>query len=153
VQIAKYFGAQVTGVCSTSNLGLVRRIGADAVIDYTAQDIAAIDQTYDLILDTTGTAPYARIGHLLKSGGRLLIAHGTLASTLGIGGPARSSGHKAIAGVAKVTIADLRQLADLAAVGAFRPVIDRVYPLENAADAHAVVDQGHKRGSVVLTMA
>jgi NADPH:quinone reductase-like Zn-dependent oxidoreductase len=82
VQIAKHFGANVTGVCSTANLSLVRRIGADAVIDYTAQDIAAINQTYDIILDTTGTAPYAPCGHLLKPGGRLLIAHGTLATVL-----------------------------------------------------------------------
>ena len=152
VQIAKHFGANVTGVCSTANLGLVRRIGADAVIDYTAQDLAAINQTYDIILDTTGTAPYARCGHLLKPGGRLLIAHGTLATVLGIGGPGRSSGHTSIAEVVKVTIADLRQLADLAAAGAFRPVIDSAYPLENAAEAHAYVGQGRKRGSVVLSV-
>jgi NADPH:quinone reductase-like Zn-dependent oxidoreductase len=152
VQIAKHFGANVTGVCSTANLSLVRRIGADAVIDYTGQDIASVSQTYDIILDTTGTAPYARCGHLLKPGGRLLIAHGTLSTVLGIGGPRRSSGHKSIAGVVKVTIADLRQLADLAAMGTFRPVIDSAYPLENAAEAHAYVDQGHKRGSVVLSV-
>ena len=152
VQLAKHFGARVTGVCSTVNLDLVRRIGADAVIDYTAQDFAATSQTFDIILDTTGTAPYARCGHLLKPGGRLLIAHGTLAQVLGFGGPSSSSGHKSIAGVALVKVADLRQLADLALAGAFRPVIDRSYALENVAEAHAYVDQGHKRGSVVLTL-
>ena len=122
------------------------------MIDYTAQDLAATSQTFDIILDTTGTAPYARCGHLLRPGGRLLIALGTLAQVLGIGGPSRSSGHKSIAGVAKVTVADLRQLADMALAGAFRPVIDRSYPLENVAEAHAYVDQGHKRGSVALTV-
>ncbi len=111
-----------------------------------------MNQTHDIILDTTGTAPYARCRHLLKPGGRLLIAHGTLAAALGIGGPGRSSGHTSIAGVAKVTIADLRRLADLAALDAFRPVIDSAYPLENAAEAHGYVDQGHKRGSVVLSL-
>ncbi len=152
VQIARHFGARVTGVCSTANLGLVRRIGANAVIDYAAQDFAVLRQTYDIILDTTGTVPYARCGHLLKPGGRLLIAHGTLATVLGIGGPTRSSGHQCLAGVAKVTVADLQLLADLATSGAFRPVIDRSYPLDRAAEAHAYVDQGHKRGSVVLTV-
>lgn len=152
VQIARHFGAHVTGVCSTVNLSLVQRIGADKVIDYTSQDIAALKQNYDIILDTTGTAPFSRCGHLLKPGGRLLIAHGTLAAALGFGGPRRSSGQKSIAGVAKVTITDLQQLADLAAAGAFRPVIDSAFPLENAAEAHAYVDQGHKRGSVVLSV-
>ncbi len=152
VQIAKHFGAKVTGVCSTANLGLVRRIGADTVIDYTAQDIAATSQTYDIILDTTGTAPYARCGHLLKRGGRFLIANGTLAQVLGIGGPSRASGHTSIGGVAKVTVADLEQLADMAVAGAFLPVIDRYYPMKNAVEAHTYVDQGHKRGSVVLTI-
>ena len=153
VQLAKEAGACVTGVCSTANLGLVRRIGADAVIDHTAQDITALGQSYDIILDTTGTAPYARCGHLLNPGGRLLIAQGTLAAALGLGGPSRSSGHRSVAGVAKVTLDDLRTLAGFAASGAFRPVIDRAYPLECVAEAHACVDGGHKRGSVVLTMA
>ena len=152
VQLAKHFGTTVTGVCSTANLALVRKIGADAVIDYTVQDFTGTSQTFDIILDTTGTAPYSRCGHLLKPGGRLLIVHGTLAQTIGIGGPSRSSGHRSIGGVAKVTVGDLRQLADLALAGLFRPVIDRSYPLENVAEAHAYVDQGHKRGSVVLTV-
>jgi NADPH:quinone reductase-like Zn-dependent oxidoreductase len=152
VQIAKHFGAHVTGVCSLQNLNLVRQIGADAVIDYREKDIAKISQTYDIILDTTGTAPYGRCGHLLKPGGRLLIAHGTLAATLGIGGPHRSTKHKCIAGVAKVTISDLELLADLAKSGVFRLVIDRCYQLESIVAAHAYVEQGHKRGSVVLTL-
>ncbi len=152
VQLAKHFGAKITGVCSTANLSLVRRLGADTVIDYSAQDFAATSQTFDIILDTTGTAPYARCGHLLRPGGRLLIAHGTLAQAFGIGGPSRSSGHRSIAGVAKVTVSDLRQLADMALAGAYIPVIDGSYPLENVAEAHAYVDQGHKRGSVVLTI-
>lgn len=152
VQISKYFEAKVIGVCSTANLPLVRRIGADTVIDYTAKDFTATDQTFDIILDTTGTAPYARCGHLLKPGCRLLIVHGTLTQALGIGGPSKSSGHRSIAGVAKVKVSDLQHLADMALSGVFHPVIDRSYALENVAEAHAYVDQGHKRGSVVLTV-
>ena len=150
VQISRHLGATVTGVCSTANLDLVRRIGADAVIDHSVQDFAATSGTYDLILDTTGTAPFARCAHMLRPGGRMLIAHGTLATVLGFGGPPRSSGLKCIANVAKVTVAGLQELADLAANGSFRPVIDRTYPLDMAAEAHAYVDQGRKRGSVVL---
>ena len=150
VQIARHLGATVTGVCSTANLDLVRQLGADAVIDHRVQDFAATGGTYDLILDTTGTAPFARCAHMLRPRGRMLIAHGTLATVLGFGGPSRSSGLKCIANVAKVTVADLQELADLAANGSFRPVIDRTYPLDMAAEAHAYVDQGRKRGSVVL---
>lgn len=152
VQLAKHFGATVTGICSTANLALVRKIGADAVVDYTLQDFTKTGQTYDIILDTTGTAPYSRCGHLLKPGGRLLIPLGTLAQAFGIGGPSKSSGHRMIGGVAKVTVLNMRELADMAIAGVFCPVIDRSYPLKNVAEAHAYVDQGHKRGSVVLTM-
>ena len=152
VQLAKYFGANVTGVCSTANLDLVRKIGADRVIDYTAEDFTATGDSYDIILDATGTAPYARIAHLLKPGGRHLVVQGSLAQVLGLGGPSRASGHKSIAGVARVRVEDLQLLADLAATGAFKPVIDRSFPLEDVAAAHAYVDRGRKRGSVVLTV-
>ena len=152
VQLAKHFGAEVTGVSSTINLDLLRKIGADRVIDYTATDFTATGDTYDIILDATGAAPHARVGHMLKPGGRLLVVQGSLAQALGIGGPSRSSGHKSIAGVAAMRPADLQFLADLATAGAFTPVIDRCYPLEYVAEAHAYVDTGRKRGSVVLTV-
>jgi len=152
VQLARYFGAQVTAVCSAANEGLVRDLGAQAVIDYRTRDFAASDRTYDLILDTTGTAPFARCGHLLRPGGRLLVVQGSLGQALGLGAPSRSSGIRQVGGVATVTLRDLELLAQLAQAGDFQPVIDRVYPLENAAEAHACVEQGHKRGSVVLTV-
>jgi NADPH:quinone reductase-like Zn-dependent oxidoreductase len=150
VQIARHFGAEVTAVCSTANLDLMRRIGAAKVIDYTAGDFTATGETFDIILDAAGTAPYPRIAHMLKPGGRLLVVLGTLKQALRLDAPSRRSGKKSIAGVVMTRLADLQQLADLAASGAFKPVIDRVYPLESAAEAHAYVDQGHKRGSVVL---
>jgi NADPH:quinone reductase-like Zn-dependent oxidoreductase len=153
VQIAKHFGAEVTGVCSTGNLELVRSIGADQVIDYTREDFATAGETYDIILDTTGTAPLARCEKALKQGGRLLVVLGTLAQALGMERPSKASGKKVIAGVGAERVEDMRLLATLAEAGAYKPVIDRRYRLEDAAEAHAYVDTGRKRGSVVLTVA
>jgi NADPH:quinone reductase-like Zn-dependent oxidoreductase len=150
VQIAKHLGAEVTGVCSTANLELVRAIGADKVIDYTREDFAKSGESYDIILDTTGTVPFSRCELALKQGGRLLVVLGTFAQALGMERPSRVSGKKVIASVAATRVDDLRFLANLARTGAFKPVIDRSYPLENAAEAHAYVDTGRKRGSVVV---
>jgi NADPH:quinone reductase-like Zn-dependent oxidoreductase len=152
VQIAKHFGAEVTGVSSTANLELVRAIGADKVIDYTKEDFAKNGETWDIILDTTGTAPFARCETALKPGGRLVVVLGTLAQALGLGRPSKASGKKVIAAVASTRVEDLHYLAKLAEAGEFKPVIDRSYPLENAAEAHAYVDKGRKRGNVVMTI-
>jgi len=152
VQIAKHFGARVTGVCSTANLELVRSIGADRVIDYTREDFATDHASYDIILDTTGTAPFSRCENALKPGGRLIVVLGSLAQAVGIGRPSKKSGKRVIADVAAVTVDDMQLLAGLAQTGEFKPVIDRSYPLENAAEAHAYVDTGRKRGSVVLSV-
>jgi len=152
VQIAKHFGATVTAVCSSANADLVRSIGADSVIDYTQQDFAKLGETYDIIFDTTGTASLARSEPVLKEGGRLVVIQGTLAQALGLERPPKASGKKVIAGVVSARVADLQFLADLAATGELKPVIDRSYPLAHAAEAHAYVDSGRKRGSVVLTV-
>lgn len=152
VQIAKHFGASVTGVCSTPNLELVRSIGADRVIDYTREDFATEGETYDIIVDTTGTAQFSRCENALKKGGRLLAVLGSLAQALGMDRPSKESGKRVIAGVAAVNVDDMQLLARLAQNGELRPVIDRSYPLENAAEAHAYVDTGRKRGSVVLSV-
>lgn len=152
VQLAKHFGATVTGVCSTANLELVRSIGADKVIDYAKQDFAKLGETYDIILDTTGTASFVRCEPVLKPGGRLLVVLASLAESAGMNAPSKASGKKLIAGVAKERLEDLRLLATLAESGAYRPVIDRSYPLADAAEAHAYVDTGRKRGNVVLSV-
>lgn len=153
VQIAKHFGARVTGVCSTTNLELVRSIGADRVIDYTKADFATDGETYDIILDTTGTTSFSRCENALAHGGRLLLVQASFAQALGMERPSKASGKKVIAVVAIPRVEDLRLLAELAEGGELRPVIDRSYPLENAAEAHAHVDTGRKRGNVVLTIA
>ncbi|MFZ3584006.1 NAD(P)-dependent alcohol dehydrogenase [Loktanella sp. DJP18] len=152
VQIAKHFGADVTGVCSTTNLDLVRSVGADRVIDYTQADFALQRETYDIILDTTGTTSFARCEHALKLGGRLLLVLGSFAQTLGLERPSKASGKKVIAGVASAKAEDMNYLAELARTGDFRPVIDRSYLFECAAAAHAYVDTGRKKGNVVLTL-
>jgi NADPH:quinone reductase-like Zn-dependent oxidoreductase len=152
VQLAKHFGADVTGVCSTSNLDLVRSIGADSVIDYTREDFTEKDQTYDIILDTVGTVPFSRAKNSLKRGGRLLQVLAGLPDMLQIPWVRITSSKKVIAGTFAVRAEDLRLLAGLAEAGELRPVIDRRYPFEQMAEAHSYVDRGHKKGNVVVTL-
>lgn len=154
VQLARHFGADVTGVCSTANVALVRSLGAHRVIDYTKEDFTRSGDAYDIILDATGSAPLSRSESSLKPGGRLLVVlSSSLAQSIGMARPAKGSGKKVIAGVAGATAADLAFLAQLADQGAFAPVIDQVYPWDRATEAHARVDSGRKRGTVVLTVA
>ena len=152
VQIAKHFGAEVTGVCSTANVALVASLGADRVIDYKTEDFAASGETWDVILDTTGTAPMARVEAALAPGGRLAVVNGTFAQSAGLERARKGSGKTLVAGVTKTTPDDMRLIAALAESGELRPVIDRIYPLADAAEAHAYVDTGRKRGAVVLVV-
>lgn len=150
VQIAKHFGAEVTAVTSTTNVALVTSLGADRVIDYKTVDFATTGDTWDIIIDTTGTAPFERCENALKPGGRLVAVQAGISQILGIAKPSKASGKTLIASVAPLRREDYRTIIELAASGALKPVIDRVYNLEDAADAHAYVDTGRKRGSVVL---
>lgn len=153
VQIARHLGADVTGVTSTSNVKLVASIGAHRVIDYKQVDFATTGDTWDIILDTTGTVSFSRCANSLKPGGRLVIVQASFAQTLGVGRPSKASGKKVITGYVQARPDDLRYVAGLAASGELKPVIDRVYRLEDAAEAHAYVETGRKRGSVVLLSA
>jgi NADPH:quinone reductase-like Zn-dependent oxidoreductase len=150
VQIAKHFGAEVTGVSSTGNLELVKSIGADKVIDYTKEDFTRNGETYDIIVDTVGTAPFARSGGSLKDGGRLLQVLGTLADALHVPWVAMTTRKRVIAGPASEHAEDVRFLARLAETGELKPVIDRRYSFEQIVEAHRHVDAGHKRGNVVI---
>jgi len=152
VQLAKHFGAHVTGVCSGTNREFVLSIGADAVIDYTQEDFAKNGETYDIILDTAGTAPFARCKGSLKKGGRLLVVLGDLAALLQAPWVGLTTDKKVIAGPVTERVEDLRYLAKLAEAGEFKPVIDRRFPFEQIADAHRLVDSGHKKGNVVVTL-
>ena len=151
VQVAKHLGAEVTGVCSSSNIELVRSLGADHVIDYTSEDFTQSGETYDVIMDTAGTAPYARCKPCLAEAGRLVLVLGGLSDLLRIPWVAATSTHRIIGGAAAERRDDLQEIAHLATTGAFRPVIDRSFPVEEIVEAHRYVDTGRKRGSVVVT--
>jgi NADPH:quinone reductase-like Zn-dependent oxidoreductase len=152
VQLAKYLGADVTGVCSTANLELVQSLGADRAIDYTKEDFTANGQTYDIIVDTVGTAPFARVKNSLTAGGRLLQILAGLPDILIAPLISITGSQKAIAGPVAERVEDVQLLANLAAVGSFKPYIDRSYPFDRIAEAHSYVDTGHKRGNVVITL-
>lgn len=149
---AKHFGAEVTGVCSTANVELVRSLGATHVIDYTKEDFTQNGETYDVIVDTVGTAPFFRSKSSLHRNGRLLQVLGGLPDMLLVPWVNMTSSKKVVAGTAIGSAADLRFLAELAEAGKFRPVIDRRYPFEQMAEAHRYVETGRKRGNVVVLL-
>ncbi|PKO55748.1 MAG: NAD(P)-dependent alcohol dehydrogenase [Betaproteobacteria bacterium HGW-Betaproteobacteria-21] len=152
VQLAKHFGADVTGVCSTANMELVRSLGASHVVDYTKEDFTQNGETYDVIVDTVGTAPFSRCKASLKERGRLLMVLAGLPEMLQIPWVSMSSAKRIIAGPVTVRTEDLRFLAGLAEAGEFKPVIDRRYPFEQIAEAHRYVDTGRKKGNVIITL-
>jgi len=153
VQLAKHFGAHVTGVCSAANAALVMSLGADATIDHATRDLAASGATCDVIFDAVGDCSFARCKGALADGGRLILIVGSLGQMLFLPSWAKWSGSKrVISGVAGGSSEDLRFLAGLASAGTFKPVIDSSYPLERIVQAHARVDTGRKRGNVIVTM-
>jgi NADPH:quinone reductase-like Zn-dependent oxidoreductase len=149
VQFAKHFGAEVTAVCSGANAELVRGLGADHVVDYTAADFTGDGQRYDVIMDNHGNAPYARVKGSLEPGGRFLMVIGDLWQTLA------ATRQKAVISPSQnessITADTYGTLMSLAEQGVLKPVIDSVLPFEQIVEAHRRVDSGHKVGSVVLT--
>ncbi|WP_439610103.1 NAD(P)-dependent alcohol dehydrogenase [Reyranella sp.] len=152
VQLAKHFGAQVTGVTSTNNLALVASLGADRVIDYTREDFTARGETYDIVVDTVGKTPFARCRSVLKDKGRLLaVAAGMPEMLASVWAPLTGS-RRVIAGPAEERVGDIPDIAALAEAGALKPVIDRRYRFAQMPEAHAYVETGRKRGSVVVSV-
>lgn len=151
VQLAKHFGARVTAVCSSANVELVRSLGADRVIDYTREDCRRGGETYDVIFDAVGEASFKTHEALLKPHGRLLLLAAGLPEMLGAVGRKRD-GKRVFVGPSSNPREHLEYLGTLAEAGAYRPVVDQVFPFERIADAHARVESGRKRGSVVVTI-
>ena len=160
VQIAKWYGAEVTGVCSTRNLAMVRSIGADRVIDYTREDFTRTGQQYDLIFQLAGTATPSTCRRALTAAGRLVLSSGDSPGRI-IGPVGRILkavllspfvGQTLRPLVAKSSIDDLQFLRELIEAGKITPVIDRTYPLSESADAIRYLETGHARGKVVISV-
>jgi NADPH:quinone reductase-like Zn-dependent oxidoreductase len=153
VQLAKHFGATVTGVCSGANVDLVESLGADTVIDYTREDFTKNGRTYDLIFDVVGATTFDRCQHSLKPDGVFLQNIMELSDVVRALWTSITGRKKIKGGVAIGNQKGMRLIAELAADRTLKPVIDRSYPLEQIAEAFKYVERGHKRGNVVITVA
>jgi len=162
VQIAKLFGANVTGVCSTRNIDLVRSLGADHVIDYTKEDFTKGDQRYDVILDNVANHSLAECRRVLKHNGTYVLIGGGGVDEQGfLGGLAKALktallskfvSQKMGMMMADSSNKDLTELADMMQSGKLKPVIDRTYKLDQVPEAIRYVEQGHARGKVIITV-
>ncbi|MBW5447668.1 zinc-binding dehydrogenase [Cohnella sp. CFH 77786] len=152
VQLAKHFGAKVTGVCSTANLELVKSLGADEVIDYTAEDFSDRGEVFDVVFDAVNKSSFTACMKSLKKTGIYLNATEPLPSVRMLW-TQLTSGKKLILGQNSPETAEaLNYLKELAEAGKMKVVIDRCYPFEQIVEAHRYVDQGRKKGNVVITM-
>jgi NADPH:quinone reductase-like Zn-dependent oxidoreductase len=157
VQLAKYFGAKVTGVCSTPNLEMVKALGADEVIDYTQEDFTTIGRTFDIIFDTVARRSFAARKDSLTDEGVYLTTGPALAPILQALRLTNRRGKRAkfmAAGLRRASekVKDLVFLTELIEAGKLKAVIDRRYPLEQIVEAHRYVETGHKKGNVVITL-
>ena len=156
VQLAKYFGAEVTGVCSTTNLDMVRSLGADRVVDYTQADFTTSGQTYDMIFDAVGKNSFSNCKGSLDEEGNYLSTVATLPLLLQMVWTSKIGKKKAVfmlaEGSATEDQEDLRFLKDVIEAGKLRSVIDRSYPLSQTAEAHRYAEQGRAKGKVVITL-
>jgi 2-desacetyl-2-hydroxyethyl bacteriochlorophyllide A dehydrogenase len=152
VQLAKYFGAEVTGVDSTGKLDMLRSIGTDHVINYMQDDFTQSGQTYDVILDVMGKSSFSRCIRSLKPNGHYLLLNAGLSQMVRGRWTSMRSGKKVIIGAASQKTEDLIFLKELIEAGKIKSVIDRCYPLEQIAEAHRYVETGQKQGNVVITV-
>ena len=152
VQLAKFFGAEVTGVCSTEKVELVKSLGADRVIDYKKEDFTKSDDKYDVIFDTVGKSPFSGSRKSLKKNGYYIFTTFGLPKLLRIPWLHLTSSKRAIIGLLDPKSEDLIYLKELIEAGKLKSIIDKRFPLEQAAEAHSYIEKGLKKGSVVLTI-
>ncbi len=153
VQLAKYFGAEVTAVCGSTNIELVGSLGTDKVIDYTKEDFTKNGETYDIIFDTVGKSSFSRCKGSLKKNGRYLLTNGSiLMNYLLTLWTSLTSSKKMIFALSIEKTEALIFIKTLIEAGKIKPVIDRCYPLEQIVEAHKYVETGHKKGNVVITI-
>ena len=153
VQLAKNSGAEVTGVCGTPRLEFVKSLGADKVIDYTREDFTQNGEKYDLIYDILGRSSFPRCKGSLTNNGRYLLASFKTGDIWQMLRTKLSGSRKVICAIGSEKPEDLVYLKEIVEAGKIKSVIDRTYPLEEAAEAHRYVEKGHKKGHVVITVA
>ncbi len=152
VQLAKIFGAEVTGVCSTAKVELVKSLGADRVIDYKKEDFTKSDDKYDVIFDTISKSPFSGSRKSLKKNGYYIFVTFSLPRLLRIPWFQLTSSKKAIIGLLDPKSEDLIYLKELIEAGKLKTIIDKSYPMEKIVEAHRYVESGHKKGNVVITL-
>lgn len=153
VQLAKFFGAHVTAVCSTENLSLMKTLGADEVIDYTKENFSMSDNTFNIVFDAVGKSPFDKSFRALTENGYYLrMVHMSLSPIIKGLWRTLTTKKKVVGGVAKVKANDLAFITKLMQEDHLKPVIDKSFSLENVVEAHRYVEAGHKKGNVTMTM-
>ncbi len=152
VQLAKYFGAEVTGVCTTKNIGLVKSLGADKAVDYTKEDFTKTDESYDIIFDTVGKSSFAHCRKVLKNQGKYVVTVMTLKHVFQSFVTKFGNKKKVIFGMSVIKTEALNFIRTLIEEGKLKTIIDRQFSLEELPDAHEYVEKGHKKGNVIITM-
>lgn len=152
VQLARQYGAQVTGVCGTGRLEFVKSLGADRVIDYTREDFTQNGETYDLIFDVLGRVTFSQCKNSLKPNGTLLYASFKMKQLLQMLWTSKVGSKRVLCVLSPENTENLVRVQGLIEAGKIKTIIDKRYPLEQAASAHRYVEAGHKKGSVVITL-
>jgi NADPH:quinone reductase-like Zn-dependent oxidoreductase len=152
VQLAKYYGAEVTGVCSTPRLELVKSLGADKVIDYTKEDFTQSGETYDLIFDILGKSSFSRCKSSLSQNGIYLLASFKTRDLVDMLWTSMIGSKRVICAIAPGSTEDLISVKELIEAGKIKAAIDKSFPLEQTAEAHRYVEEGHKKGHIAITV-
>jgi NADPH:quinone reductase-like Zn-dependent oxidoreductase len=151
LQIAKYFGANVTGVCGTLRMDFIRSLGADNVIDYSKEDFTQNDEKYDIIIDILGKAPFSKCKNSLKPYGKLIYVSFKMKQVFQMIRTSFGSGRKVICAILGEKPDDLKFIKKLIEEGKYKPIIDKCFPLEKTSEAHWYIEKGKKKGNVIIT--